>query len=161
MKPNDDNLHCLNEVLFVTALSVTLTGTVSGTFDNVVLTEAVYKTNNRGRAFYFMRAAHEDYDPAIARIGKYNRISKMRGMEHVWKAGTGNQNRILAVEVGACNLVITNIEATWIQKLHHLHTFFTAVPPRDLLDHLSKFGTGLDRPAGVELILCLHKMWDR
>ena len=44
--------------------------------------------------------------------------------------------------------------------MRHPHTFFTTVPPRDLFDHLAKFGTGLDRTAGVELILILHKMWD-
>ena len=107
-----------------------------------------------------MCAARENYDPAIARLGKDNRISKMRGMEHVCKAGTDNKNRIRAVEVGAHNLIIANVKAMWIQELRHPYTFFTAVPPRDLLNDLAKFSTGLDCPAGVELILSLHKIWD-
>ena len=85
----------------------------------------------------------------------------MRGMEHVWKAGTDKQKRIRAVEVGARNLIIANVEKTWIQEFHHPHTFFTVVPPRDLLDHLANFGTGLDHSSGMELILSLNKLCDR
>ena len=64
------------------------------------------------------------------------------------------------MEVGARNLIIANVEATWIQELRHPHTFFTTVPPQVLINHLAKFGAGLNRPAGVEIILSLHKMWD-
>ena len=32
----------------------------------------------------------------------------MRGMEHVLKAGTDNQKRICAAELGAHNLIIAN-----------------------------------------------------
>ena len=46
LKPNNDNHQRLNKVLVVTALSVILTRTGYGTFDNVAVTEAVYKTNN-------------------------------------------------------------------------------------------------------------------
>ena len=159
LKPNDDDLQHLNEVLVVTSISVTLTGTNSVTADSIVLSNAVYKSNNGGRAFVFMRTAHEYYDPSITRLVKEDRISMMCGMEHVWKAGTNNQNRIRAVEVGARNLIIANIETTWIKELHHSHIFFTAVPPQDLLNHIAKFGTGLDRLSGVKLILSLHKKW--
>ena len=39
----------------------------------------------------------------------------MRGMEHIWKAWMYNQNHIRAVEVGTCNFIIVNVNATWIQ----------------------------------------------
>ena len=39
-------------------------------------------------------------------------------------------------------------------------TFYTGVPVRIILDHLNKDGSGLDRPAGVELILGLQKLWE-
>ena len=44
--------------------------------------------------------------------------------------------------------------------MRHPHTFFTTAPTQDLLDHLAKFGTGLNRPFGVELIPSLHKIRD-
>ena len=112
LKPNDDGLHQLNEVLVSTTLSATPTGTGSGTANGLVLTGAVYKTNKGGRDFDFMRAAPEHYDPDIARLGKDDRISKMRVMEHVWKVWEENQIRIYAVEVGARNLIIDNVETT-------------------------------------------------
>ena len=83
LKPNDDDLQRLNKVLIVTALIFTLTGSGSGTANGVVITKAVYKTNNGVRSLDFMRAAREDYDPTITRLGKDDRIPKMRGMEHV------------------------------------------------------------------------------
>ena len=160
LKPNNHDLHRLNEVLVVTYLSVNLTGTNSGTSDGVVISDVVYKSNNGRRAFDFMHTAREDYDPSIARLGKEDHISKMRGMEYVWKAGTDNQNWMRAVEVDVRNLIIANVKTMWIQELRHPYTFFTAVPPRYLLDHLARFGTGLDCPSGVELILSLNKIWD-
>ena len=38
-------------------------------------------------------------------------------------------------------------------------TFYTGILVRTILDHLKKDGSGVDRPAGVELILGLHKLW--
>ena len=37
---------------------------------------------------------------------------------------------------------------------------FTGVTVRVLLDHLELDGTGLDRPAGVEIFLFFHQRWD-
>ena len=37
---------------------------------------------------------------------------------------------------------------------------YTGIPVRKILDHLEKDGSGLDRPAGVELILGFHKLWE-
>ena len=48
----------------------------------------------------------------------------------------------------------------WIEELRNPHTFFTKVTPRELLDHLTKYEGGLDRPTGVELIPILHKLRD-
>ena len=70
LKPNDNDLQRLNEVLVVTSLSFTLAGTNYGTADGVVLSDVVYKSNNGGRSLEVMRAAREDYDPAIAGLGK-------------------------------------------------------------------------------------------
>ena len=47
----------------------------------------------------------------------------------------------------------------WVQDLSVPGKFYTGVPVRTILDHLEKDGSGLDRPAGVEIILGLHKMW--
>ena len=81
-------------------------------------------------------------------------------MEHRWAAGTSNQSRIRAVEVGARNLILANIESTWVQELSVPGTFYTGVPVREILEHLEKDGSSLDRPAGVELIPGLHKLWE-
>ena len=159
-KPRDADLQRLNESLVVCTLSVTLTGTTAGCASGVVLPADVYKVNHAGATFNFMRAARADYDPAIENLSKEDRVSKLRGMEQTWKAGTANQSRIRAVEVGARNLIIANVESTWLQELSVPGTFFTGVSVRAMLDHLEKDGSGLDRPAGVELILGLHKLWE-
>ena len=78
----------------------------------MVLPEDVYKTNHSGSTFNFMRTVHADYDPAIAVLSKDDRVAKLRGMEHSWTAGTANQSRIRAVEVGARNLILANVEST-------------------------------------------------
>ena len=112
LKPNDSDIQRINDIIVVTPLSVTLTGTNSGTADGDFFSDAVYKSNNGGIASNFMHASREDYGPAIARLGKEDRISKMRGMEHVCNAVTDNKNRICAVEVGTCNLIMANVEKT-------------------------------------------------
>ena len=80
-------------------------------------------------------------------------------MEHSWAARTANQSRIHAVKVGAQNLILANVELAWVQELSVPGMFYTGVPVRTILDHLKKDGSGLDRTAGVELILGLHKLW--
>ena len=80
-------------------------------------------------------------------------------MEHSWAYGTANQSHIRAVEVVARNLILANVESTWVQELNIPGQFYTGVPVRTILDHLKKDGSGVDRPAGVELILGLHKLW--
>ena len=127
-KPRDADLQRLNETLVVCTLSVNLTGTTAGCASGVVLPEDVYKTNHSGSTFNFMRTARADYDPAIAVLSKDDRVAKLRGMEHSWAAGTANQSRIRAVEVGARNLILTNVESTWVQELIKPGTFFTSVP---------------------------------
>ena len=84
----------------------------------------------------------------------------MRGMEHSWAAGKANQSRIRAVEVGAQNLILANVESTWVQELSVPGMFYAGVRVQTVLDHLEKDGSGLNQPAGVELILGLHKMWE-
>ena len=79
-------------------------------------------------------------------------------MEYSWAAGTSNQRRICAVEVGARNLILANVESTWVQELSVPGTFYTGVPVRTILDRLKKDGSGLNWPGGVELILGLHKL---
>ena len=81
-------------------------------------------------------------------------------MEHSWAARTANQSRICAVGVGARNLILANVEPTWVQELSAPGTFYTGVPVRTILDHPEKDGSGLDRPTGVEIILDLHKLWE-
>ena len=107
-----------------------------------------------------MRNARPDYDPDIERLSKEDRLSNIRGMDHIWAAGTANQSRICAVELGAQNLILANVESTWVQELSVPGTFYTGVPVRTILDHLEKDGSGMDQPAGVELILGLHKLWE-
>ena len=53
-----------------------------------------------------------------------------------------------------------HVKSTWVQELSVPGTFYTSVLVRTILDHLEKDGSGLDRPAGVELILSLHKLWE-
>ena len=84
----------------------------------------------------------------------------MRGLEVIWKYETDNQNRICAVEVGACSLIIVIVEAMCITELSNWQIFFTKVTPRDILDHLAKYRGGIYRPTFVQLILILHKLWD-
>ena len=59
-----------------------------------------------------------------------------------------SQIRIRAVEVGAQNLILANVELTWVQELSVPGTFYTGVPVRNIIDHLEKHGSGLNRPAG-------------
>ena len=81
-------------------------------------------------------------------------------MEHSWAVGTSNQSRIRPVEVGTRNLILANVKSTWVQELSVPGTFYNGVPVRTILGHLEKDGSGLDRSAGVELILGLHKLWE-
>ena len=101
----------------------------------MVLPEAVYQTNHGG-AFDLMRDAHPDYNPYIKRLSKDNCLSKMRGMEHSWAAGTANQSRICAVDVGARNLILANVELKWVQELSTPGTFHTDVLVITILNHL-------------------------
>ena len=70
LKPNDNGLQHLNGVLVVPSLSVPFTRTNPGTANDVVLSDAVYKSNNGVRAFDFIHTSREDYDPSISRLGK-------------------------------------------------------------------------------------------
>ena len=105
-----------------------------------------------------MRATRAYYDPEIQNLMKDDRTSMMRGLENSWAAGTANQSCIRAIEVGARNLILANAEPTWVKEMNVYGTFYTGVAVRAILDHIDKDGTGLDRPAGVELILGLHKL---
>ena len=142
-KPRDADLQRLNKTLAVCTLSVTLTRTTAGCASGLVLPEAVYQTNHRG-AFNLMLNAHPEYDLEIERLSKDDRLSKMRGMEHRWAVRTANQSRIRVVKVGARNLILANVELTWVQELSVPGTFYTGVPVRTILDHLEKDGSGLD-----------------
>ena len=101
----------------------------------MVLPDAVYQTNHGG-GFNFMYNERPDYNPNIERISKNNHLSKLQGMEHSWAAGTSNQSRIRAVEVGAQNLILANVELTWVQELSVPGTFYTRVPVQTIPDHL-------------------------
>ena len=72
-----------------------------------------------------MRNARPDYDPDIERISKDNRLSKILGIEHSCSVGTANQIQIRAVEVGARNLILDNVESTWVQEMSVPGTFYT------------------------------------
>ena len=157
--PRGVDLQQLNKTLVVCTLSVTLTGTTSGCAYGAVLPKAVYQTNHGGD-FDFMHKARPDYNPDIERLLKDDRLSKMRGMEHSLAAGTANQSRIHAVEIGARELILAIVKSTWVQELSISRTFYTGVPVRTILNHLEKDGSVLDRPAGVELILSLHNLWE-
>ena len=156
---NYGNLQRLNEVLVVCCLSVTLSGMAAGSPSGVFLTDSVYKANHGGASFNFMRAARIDYEPAIQNLSKHDRESIMRGLKHSWAAGTANQSHICAIKVGARNLILANIKPMWVKYLSVPGTFYTRVAVQAILDHLEKDGTGLDRPAGMELIISLHKLW--
>ena len=110
-KLRDADLQRLNETLVVCTLSVTLTGTTTGCASSVVLPEAVYQTNHGG-AFDFMRGARPNYDPDIERPSKDDNLSKIRGIYHSWAAGTANQSRIRAVEIGAQKLILADAKST-------------------------------------------------
>ena len=57
-----------------------------------------------------MRDARADYNPAIAALTTPDaRVPKLRGLKHVWAAGTTNQNRIHAMELGVRNLILANV----------------------------------------------------
>ena len=109
MKQNDGDLQWLNKVLVVCCLRFTLTGKAAGSPSGVVLPNSIYKANNGGAYFNFMRAARADCDPAIQNLTKDDRVSMMRGLEHSWAAGMVNQSRIRAIEVGARNLILANV----------------------------------------------------
>ena len=89
--------------------SVTLTGTTAGCASSVILPDSVYQTNHGGVPLDFMHDARPDYNPAIEILSKDDRLAKICGMEHSWAAGTANQSRICAVEVGARNLILANV----------------------------------------------------
>ena len=147
-------------MLVVFCLSVTLTGKASGSPSGVVLPDAMYKANRGGASFNFMRDAHADYDPNIKNLSNDDHVSMMRGLEHSWAAWTANQIRIRAIEVESCNLILVNVELMWVKDLSVPVTFYTSVTVRAILGHLEKDGTGLDRPASVEVILSLHNLWE-
>ena len=159
-KPNDGKLQRINKVIVVCCLSVTLTRKVAGSPSGVVLPDSVYKAKYGGLSFNFMRDVYVEYDPVIKNLSRYDRVSMMRGLEHSWAVGTANQSRIRAIEVGARNLILDNVEPTWVTELSVPGTFYTSVRVCAILDHLKKDGTGLDWPTGVELILGLHKLWE-
>ena len=147
-------------MLFVCCLSITLTGTAARSPYGVVLPNSVYKAKYRGASFNFMRDARGDYNPAIKNLSMDDRASMMRGLEHIWEAGTANQSPIRAIEVGSRSLILANVELMWVKEMSVPGTFCTSVTVRAILDYLDKYGTGLDRPAGVELILSPHKLWE-
>ena len=148
-KPNDGNLQRLNKMLVVFCLSVTLTGTATGSPSGVVLPESVYKANHGGASFNFMHSARADYEPAIQNLTKDDHALMMHSQEHSWAAGTANQSLIHAIEVGERNLILANVEPTWVKELSVPGTFYTSITFRAILVHLEKYGTSLDRPAGL------------
>ena len=81
-------------------------------------------------------------------------------MEHSWAYRTANQSRNRAVEVGALKLILANVEFTSVQELSVPGMFYAGVRVQTVLGHLEKDGSGLNQPAGVELILGLHKLWE-
>ena len=146
-------------MLVVCCLSLTLIWEAAGSPSGVVLPDSVCKVNHGGAYFNFMRAVRADYDPVIQNLMKDDHTSMMRGLEHSWAAGTANQSRICAIEVGARNLVRYNVEMTWVKEMSVPGTFYNSVAVRAILNHLEKDGTVLDRPAGMKLIFCLHTLW--
>ena len=73
----------------------------------------------------------------------------MSGIKNSWATGTDNQSRIRTIEVGERNLILANLEPTWVKELRVPGTFYTSVAICTILNHLEKDGTGLDWPAGV------------
>ena len=61
---------------------------------------------------------------------------------------------------GARKLILDNVDKTWYKTMSAPGTFYISVAVRLLLNHLERNGTGLNRPAGVDIILSLHKLWD-
>ena len=162
LTPNDDDLQCLNKVFVICCLGVTLTGKDPGCASAVVLQGSVYKSHHGDISFDFMRDARADYEPTIAALTTpCTRTSKLHGLEHVWEAETANQNSIRAMELGVRNLILSNVESTWVQDLRNTFTFFTGVSPCDILDYLSGHAGGLDRTAGMEIILGLKRLLER
>ena len=62
--------------------------------------------------------------------------------------------------MGARKLILVNVDETWYKTLSTPGTFYTSVAVHALLNHLERDGNGLDRPAGVDIILGLHKLRD-
>ena len=161
LTPNDDDLQCLNKVFVICCLGVTLTGKDASCASGVVLHDIVYKSHHRGISFDIMHNAQDDYNPAIAALTTPDALAlKLHRIEHVWATGTANQNCIRAVKLGTHNLIIANVESTWVQELRNTFTFFTGVSPRKLLDHISNHAGVLDRIACVEIILSLKRLWE-
>ena len=108
-----------------------------------------------------MRPVWADYNPMITLlVDNANRVANIHVMEHKWTTGTQNQRRIHTIEVGACKLVLENVNETWYKTPSAPRTFYTGISVHMFLNHLDLDGTGLDRPAGVEIILGLHQLWD-
>ena len=159
-KPKNGDLQRLNKVLVVCCLSVTLNRTAAGSPSIVVLPHSVYKANHRGMFLDFMQAVRADYNPTIQNLAKDDRALMMRGLKHSWVTGTANQSRIRAIEVGAHNLILANVKPICVKELSVPGTFYTSAAVHTILDHLKKDGTDLNRPAGVELIINLHQLWE-
>ena len=116
-KQNNGDLQRLNEVLVVCCLRVTLISTAAGSPSIVVLSNSVYKSIHCSMSFNFMLKPHADYDPAIKKLSKDDRMLMMRGLENIWVAGTANQSHIRAIEVGARNIIPANFKLTWFKEL--------------------------------------------
>ena len=70
-------------MLVVCCLRVTLTSTTAGSPSIVVLSNSVYKSIHCSVSFNFMLKPHADYDPAIKKLSKDDRVLMMRGLEHI------------------------------------------------------------------------------
>lgn len=53
-----------------------------------------------------------------------------------------------------------NVNEAWYKELSVPGTFYTSVTVRAFLNHFERDGSGLDCPAGVDIILDLAKLWD-
>ena len=87
---NDDDLQRLRELIVIVALRVTLAGNTNGYVSGFILPNTVYKDNNGGKSFDFIRKSRARYDPAIEKINKYYRNKNMRGLKFIWKSETDN-----------------------------------------------------------------------
>ena len=85
---------------------------------------------------------------------------KTHVMEHKWTADTRNQCHIHVIEVGERNLIVYKVDETRCKDLSAPVTMYTGVLVRKLLNHLERDCIGLNRPASVDVILNLHKLWD-